>query len=243
MRIIQEYLRAALDLLFPPLCVQCHRSGSVLCDTCLLAIPWLQPPLCRLCGLPQLAGQACRRCLYHPLQLSGLRAISSYQEPLRSSIHALKYNGNTRLADPLGVLQAQAYQRHHLDADLIIPVPLHQERLRQRGYNQAALLAQSCAATLQIPLETTLLYRGKTTSTQVALTALERRENLRGAFYCAPDSTTKTVFKRKILIIDDVSTTGATLEACAAPLFAAGAQAVWGLVLARPIVTKATGPA
>lgn len=238
-----QIIQRALDLLFPPLCVQCRRSGSVLCALCVMAIPWLQPPLCGLCGLPQLAGQACRRCFYHPLQLSGLRAISGYQEPLRSSIHALKYNGNTRLGEPLGTLLAQAYQRYQLEVDLIMPVPLHKERLRQRGYNQAELLAQSCAHSLQIPVHTTLLQRSKTTSTQVALSALQRRENLRGAFYCDAASTTKSVLKRKILIIDDVSTTGATLEACAAPLFAAGAQEVWGLVLARPIVTKTTGPA
>ncbi|GCE27931.1 hypothetical protein KDA_34150 [Dictyobacter alpinus] len=142
----------------------------------------------------------------------------------------------------MGNLLAQAYQHYQLHADLIIPVPLHKTRLEQRGYNQAELLAQTCADTLQIPLQTDLLYREKTTSTQVNLTAPKRRENLQDAFYYMPGSTTKTVFKRKILIIDDVSTTGATLEACAAPLFAAGAQSVWGLVLARPTVTKGKRP-
>ncbi|GCE20406.1 hypothetical protein KDK_42060 [Dictyobacter kobayashii] len=163
-----------------------------------------------------------------------MRAVGSYQEPLRSNIRALKYQGNTRLGEPLGKLLAQAYIKHGIRADLIIPLPLHQEKLQQRGYNQSQLLAESCARQLQLPLQTTLVRRIRTTPAQVTLTARQRRANLQGAFCCAPDPTTQSLFNRRILVIDDVCTTGATLEACAAPLFEAGAREVWGLVLARP---------
>jgi len=169
------------------------------------------------------------------LRLSGLRTVSSYEGPLRLCIHALKYDGNVRLAEPLGDLLANAYLYYGLQADMIIPVPLHAEREQQRGYNHAHLLAEVCAARVNIPLYGNILLRHRPTPAQVGLTANERHLNVAGAFQCMPAFTTGALLKRRILIIDDVYTTGATLEACASPLFAAGAQAVCGLVLARPI--------
>jgi ComF family protein len=143
----------------------------------------------------------------------------------------LKYQGVIELADPLGKLLAQTYQRHHLQADIVLPVPLHPERQRQRGFNQATLLARACARQLGIPWDERLLIRRRATSSQVGLTASERRANVAAAF--SLPSSTRRIRERTILLIDDVSTTGATLEACARPLLDAGAQAVWGLVLAK----------
>jgi ComF family protein len=237
MRQYQLSIRRALDLLFPPHCTACQRNGHVLCSSCLAAIRPLTPPLCSHCSkplLPYSPYSLCYDCYIHPLRLSGLRAVSVYQEPLRSCIHALKYEGNTRLAEPLGLLLARSYRAYGLYADVIIPVPLHSERQRQRGYNQAFLLAQVSARLVGIPLSNSLVVRHRATSAQVGLAAQERHQNVAGAFLCGPAYTTGMLSGRTILIIDDVCTTGATIEACAAPLFAAGAQAVWGLVLARP---------
>lgn len=153
---------------------------------------------------------------------------------MRSYIHALKYTGNTRLAEPLGHLLAQAYLSYTMQADLIIPVPLHKERQRQRGYNHASLLAEVCAAQVGLPLRDDVLIRHRATRAQVDLKVGERQQNVAGAFACTPLFATGTLLGRRILLIDDVCTTRATLEACAAPLFSAGASAVWGLVLARP---------
>jgi ComF family protein len=161
--------------------------------------------------------------------------VGPYQEPLRSYIHALKYYGNKRLARPLGTLLAQSYQRTQLAANMIIPVPLYTERQQQRGYNQAQLLAEVCSAALGIPFHVSLLIRVRATAAQAQLPINERQKNMAGAFILHPKSNTRAVSKRNILLIDDVCTTGATLEACAAPLFAAGAHTVWGLVLARPL--------
>jgi len=133
------------------------------------------------------------------------------------------------------VLLAKAYQASNIHADLIIPVPLHPERLKQRGYNQAHLLAQVCAQAVGVPLNVSILQRRKETQVQVHLHHHERHSNVAGAFCCQSPIATKSLENRRIVIIDDVSTTGATLEACAAPLFAAGASEVWGLVLARPL--------
>ncbi|GHO84563.1 ComF family protein [Dictyobacter formicarum] len=241
--IIQRSYQQLLDILFPPQCAQCKVSGAILCPRCIASISWFTPPLCHICGLPGAGTTLCARCQHQPLQLSGVRAPGSYQEPLRSCIRALKYQGNRRLSEPLGQLLAQAYHKYAMRADLVIPVPLHQEKLQQRGYNQSQLLAESCARQLQLPLSTTLIHRIHSAPAQVTLTAQQRRKNLQGAFRCTQNHTTQSLLNRRILIIDDVCTTGATLEACAAPLFAAGARAVWGLVLARPLsgVPTSTG--
>ena len=129
-------------------------------------------------------------------------------------------------------------QANHLgvsiQADIIIPVPLHSERHKQRGYNHAALLAAVCAAKTGIPFYDNLVLRHRATLAQVGLNPSERQQNVQGAFTCSPAFAPGQLHGRTILLIDDVCTTGATLEACAAPLFSAGARTVWGLVLARP---------
>ncbi len=166
--------------------------------------------------------------------MNGLRAASVYQDPLRLCIHALKYDGLTRLAEPLGALLAQTYVAYGMQAEMIIPVPLHRERLQQRGYNQEDLLAKVCAEHLGLPVHTTIVQRLRNTPAQVSLSAVERRSNMHEAFGCSSTLATAILSGRKILIVDDVYTTGATLEACATPLLAAGAASVWGLVVARP---------
>jgi ComF family protein len=232
----QIVMHQFLDMLFPVCCASCQRSGHVLCPACLAQIQPLPSPFCQLCGTPLSPEGTCKNCQYHPLKLSGQRAVSLYQEPLRGCIHGLKYDGNTRLAEPLGLLLAQAYTRYGMRADMLIPVPLHSERQQQRGYNHAALLAEVCSAQLGVPLNNGALVRQRATVAQVDLHPRERYQNVAGAFACAFVPASGVIKGRSIVIIDDVSTTGATLEACAAPLFAAGVKEVWGLVLARPMV-------
>ena len=129
---------------------------------------------------------------------------------------------------------AYCYRYYNLTADVIIPVPLHVERQKARGYNHATLLAQHCARDTGIPVCNDILIRHRATPAQVGLIGSERSRNVAGAFTCTPQFATGLLAGRTIGIIDDVTTTGATLAACAAPLFAAGARTVWGLVLARP---------
>ena len=230
----QQQLQRVFDLLFPPQCASCKDSGHILCPQCLDAIQPLYPPLCFHCGTHLLYNTPCRNCRNGAIHLSMLRVFGRYRGSLRLSIHALKYDGQKRLAQPLGSLLAQAYQRYNLQADLIIPVPLHKERERQRGYNQTALLARQCAAELSVPLREDILLRHRATATQASLKAQERQHNVEGAFACRPQFANGALAGRTILLLDDVCTTGATLEACARPLFAAGAKRVCGLVLARP---------
>ena len=212
----------------------CQRSGHVLCPSCLAQIPPLAS-ICQPCGASLSPGGICSPCKSAPLKLNGLRAVSGYQEPLRSYIHALKYDGNTRLAQPLGTLLARVYRAFGICADGIVPVPLHSERYRQRGYNHAALLARVCALQSSLPLFENMLIRHRATLSQVGLEHWKRQQNVQGAFSRSPAYANGQLRGRAILLIDDVSTTASTLEACAAPLFAAGAAAVYGLVLARPL--------
>ncbi|GAC1426047.1 MAG: phosphoribosyltransferase family protein [Ktedonobacteraceae bacterium] len=210
----------ALDLAFPLRCAGCKRVGSVLCAACFAQLQPVTP-------FPYKQGWAA---------LQGLVAVNAYQGSLRDCIHALKYDGVVRLAEPLGTLLAQTYMNYGMQADILMSVPLHSERHRQRGYNHAHLLASVCASTLGIPLRDDVLVRSRATNTQVGLNAYDRRQNVAGAFSIATGDATAHIYKRRIIIVDDVCTTGATLDACAATLFQAGAVSVWGLVLAGSAV-------
>jgi ComF family protein len=187
---------------------------------------------CQFCGGPWSAYGICKNCRYHAPKLSGQRAAGLYQEPLRACIH----DGNTRLAQPLGLLLAQTFRHYNMQADILIPVPLHSERQRPRGFNHASLLAQVCSSRVVIPMNEGILVRHRATVAQVDLHPKERYQNVEGAFACASVTASVMVYGRRIVIIDDVSTTSATLEACATPLLAAGAKEIWGSVLARPLI-------
>ena len=233
-------LYSLLDLLFPRHCVSCNCSGYLLCPDCQTAIQPIMPPFCLHCGLPlssSMYSMQCQPCRSVPTirtHLTGLRAVGLYETPLDTCIWTLKYKQQRGLAEPLGMLLAQAFRRYQLKVDLVIPVPLHKERQQQRGDNQSLLLAKVCARELALPIATDGLTRIRATPAQISLAAEQRYQNVQGAFHYEPSSATPTVLNRRILIIDDVSTTGSTLAACANPLWRAGAREVWGLVLARP---------
>jgi ComF family protein len=232
---VRALLQQGLDLLFPPRCAGCQRSGFLLCPACWQLMLPLTMPCCERCGDPLNApGEVCAACKSHCLQLDRLCYVNGYQGPLRKAVHALKYDGQQRLAGPLGLLLAEAFQRYGLHADGIIPLPLHPQRERARGYNQAALLARVCATHLKIPCLEDMVLRQRATRVQVGLTRRERRQNVAGAFTLTENGRARLPGYRSLLLIDDVSTTGATLEACAAPLYTAGVDRIGGLVLGRP---------
>ncbi|MBU0704792.1 MAG: ComF family protein [Chloroflexi bacterium] len=144
-------------------------------------------------------------------------------------MHWLKYRGRTALADPLGGLMAECWMQYPIPADVVVPVPLHADRLRERGYNQAALLAREMARRAGLVMEEQTLTRQRSTSPQTELDAKQRRQNVHDAFRCSNDG----LAGKQVLLIDDVCTTGATLEACAMALCAGGARGVQALTLAR----------
>jgi len=228
--------QAIADLLFPPRCVGCHGLGAWLCGRCLATVEAIRPPVCDGCGwpLPQpVAATAalCPRCHSSPFQLDGLRAFGFHSHTLRTAIHEFKYEGLYSLAAPLGQAMSQAWPElaPNLPIDVIVPVPLHASRERERGYDQAALLAGEVGRGLGCPVVTGCLIRTRRTRPQVGLDAAQRQANVADAFACAPGRLSG----RQVLLIDDVCTTGATLEAAAAALRGAGARAVRAYTLAR----------
>jgi ComF family protein len=218
--------------LFPPRCLGCGRRGEALCPSCWQGLPRLQPPWCPRCSRPERSGGRCPSCRRAAAALAGVRAACLYAGAVRLAIQRLKYAQERHLAAPLAALLVECLARRPLAVDALVPVPLDAGRARARGYNHAALLAAPVAEALGVPLGEGWLERTRATRPQVGLSARERRANVRGAFACrAPGA----VAGRRLLVVDDVMTTGATLEACAEALVAAGAARVWGLVVARDL--------
>jgi len=220
---------ALLDLLYPPRCAACGAGGAWLCATCRVAIHPIQPPYCVRCGQP-LDDAACRSCVVATPAPSAIRAAALFRGPVRDVIHALKYRNLTAVAPTLAMLMRAAYDEAGWSTQLVAPVPLHPARERQRGYNQAVALAKPLAAALGIPCVPRVLRRDRVTADQIGLDVQRRRANVADAFSVpAPGK----VQGRSVLLVDDVATTGCTLDACALALQRAGATSVYALVVAR----------
>lgn len=242
--LLNDVTHALLDALFPPRCQQCGKTGAVLCADCLATASAPEPPLCPRCGRSLGPGNredaaACLTCASGrgPNALSALRIAAVYEGVVRDAVIALKYRGQRRMAEPLGDLLAaelHAAMQQGARADLLVPVPLHVQRQSQRGFNQAELLARRCSARLGIPVAAHLLLRQRATSPQVGLSLAERHTNIAGAFALASQHARTRVAGRHLVLIDDVSTTGSTLDAAAEALRAAGPASILGLAVSRP---------
>ena len=229
---LNRFKTSILDLLFPPRCVGCGASGSFLCSPCQSTMPHLPPPLCARCGKSLPSGTLCYECKNHPLQIEGIRSLFPYNGVARQAVLQFKYQNVKALAAPLAKLMREFLSAHPLPADTLIAVPLHPRRLRERGYNQSSLLSMELGKLSSLPIVEGALLRIKNTPPQTKTnSAEERRKNVAGAFICRD----RRVAGRRILLIDDVCTSGATLNACATALKTAGATSVWGLTLAREV--------
>ncbi len=171
----------------------------------------------------------CPRCAASTMQIDGIRSPYVFGGTIRQAIHGLKYNNLRALALPLGELLFDYMKENPPPGEAVVPVPLHSKRLRERGYNQSALLAKELGKLAMLPVVEDCLVRQKPTASQAKTASLgDRQKNVAGAFRCR-DSRLKD---KKVIVIDDVFTSGATLNACAQALKAAGAVSVWGLALA-----------
>lgn len=231
---LAELTRAGLDFLFPQVCVGCGRLGHLFCPACAQAVTPVPLPCCPHCGRPQsTSNQGCPDCRRNvPDPLTFVRAAALHTHPLREAIHAFKYEGRPELGPLLARYLVAVLARTPWDGaalDAVIPIPLHPERLAERGYNQAERLTASLCAVTGLHHAPHWLERARLTRQQVGLGPAERHANVDGAFTAAPDMCGKHV-----LLVDDVCTTGATLRACAQAARAAGALAVYGLTLALP---------
>lgn len=222
--------RWALDLLFPRWCLGCGKEGGYFCPACEGKLTKNKSPLCPRCGCPQTEGRLCAACAREPSALEGIRAPFRFEGLVREAVHQFKYRNLRALAEPLaGYLYAYAVQ-NPVPGDILVPVPVHAKRLRERGYNQSELLARQLGKLSGLPVVSGSLVRLKATGPQASSASREeRRRNVARAFACRDER----LKGRKILLIDDVATSGATLGAAAEALKRAGASSVCGLVLAR----------
>ncbi len=190
------------------------------------------PPLCPSCGRPQPSGTLCSSCVNWQAEIDGIRAPFRFEGIIRQAVHQLKYRNLRALTPHLAAWLYDYLTAHPMPVQALVPVPLHPKRLRERGYNQSSLLAHELGKLTELPVIDDCLYRLKATSPQArTATVSERRANVANAFACQGQS----LHRKQVLLIDDVATSGATLNACAAALKAAGTTLVWGLVIAREI--------
>ena len=220
--------KEAVDLLFPMQCAGCRHPGAILCETCIPGLAKLTPPYCRICASPH-SQSPCRWCQENAPAIDGVRAPFLMEGAVQQAIFSLKYRGIRAAAPDLARLLAGYAAEQRAPGDLIVAVPLHRRRLRMRGYNQSELLAGELSKLTGLPRAKGLLSRVKDAPPQVeAATRAQRRANVDGSYEVTGD-----VAGRRVLLIDDVVTTGSTMSSCAAALKAAGAASVWGLALAR----------
>lgn len=230
---------ALLTVLLAPGCASCAAPldaplESVVCSNCWSAVVPITPPVCEACGDPlptwreaSLHAQRCSRCLHRVGHVRVARAVGAYDGTLRSIVHAFKYDGRRSLAAPLGALIRRAAQELLDGADAVVPVPLHRSRRRQRGFNQASDLARHLGVPVQDALK-----RVRRTATQTELPETRRQTNVRGAFRLRRFADVGGLV---LVLVDDVSTTGATLEACARVLVEAGAREVRAVTAAKAV--------
>ena len=232
-----------LDLLLPPHCLACRGPADGpgrLCPTCWSEVDFIAPPVCARCGLPleyDLGPEAlCGGCAADPPTFEHARAVMRYGEVARRLVVGFKHADRTHLAPALGRWLARAGTELIDTADILVPVPLHRRRLIGRRFNQSALLALSLARQTGLPVTTDALRRRRPTPSQAGLTRAQRRNNVAGAFE-VPAHRRPLIEGRRVLLIDDVLPTGATVDTCAAALRRAGADQVDVLTLARVVLS------
>jgi len=220
--------RVVLDLVFPPRCALCGRPDTLLCGACIDTLPAASGDRCDICFMPASMGGSCRQCVASPPAFTSLRSAFVMDAGARELVHALKYEGLTALAEPMALLAAERIAAP--DADVVAAVPLHRGRERSRGYNQAFLLARGYARLAGLEVEPRALRRIRATA---PLAKTMRREERLAIVEGAFAADRRAVHGRRILLVDDVATTGATLDACARVLLEAGAASVHCITWAR----------
>ncbi len=236
-------LKALVDILFPPLCHCCKayipgQADIHICADCREKIRVIASPLCPLCGLPHAReggiDHLCGTCLTERRPFERARAAFEFDGPVQDLVHRFKYGKKPHLSRPLGLLTSRLQEEfgNAPAADFIVPVPLHDRRLRARGFNQSQLLGAVVAKQWGVPLSVDNLRRLRWTDPQTGLNAEERARNVRGAFGVARP---ERFDGKRLLLMDDVFTTGSTVTECARELKRAGAREVSVLTVARAL--------
>lgn len=222
-----------IDWVYPPSCGGCHDFGIRWCESCQAKVQEVGTKICPICGDFHNGQGVCQRCSTAPPAFDAVRSWGVFSGPLRNAIHALKYKNDLGLGEVLASYLIKYFNQLNWSIDLVQPVPLSKQRKNERGYNQAEYLARPFSYALNLPFTTRAVKRIRNTRSQVGLSAEQRVENVQNAFV----TDNRIVTNKKILLIDDVTTTGATIKSCAEALRKGGAEKVYGLTLARPVLT------
>lgn len=234
MRIFNELLEGLLDIVYPPYCVSCGVSDPTwFCSVCRSKVEYLEPPYCVRCGIPCTTG-LCTKCRDTRHSFTSAHSATQFSEPIVEVIHQFKYGRHIVLADPLAEIMIERFSKTDLQGkfDLIVAIPEEDSRLIDRGFNQAEELAIRLAKTVSVDYCPNILTKTRKTSRQVGLSAEARARNLLGAYSVARP---ETIVGRNVLVVDDVMTTGSTLEEAARALKEAGASHIRAYTLARGI--------
>jgi ComF family protein len=221
--------RVALDILFPPWCIGCGREGSYICESCQRQLPVIVSPFCPRCGRPLNQGESCPGCIGENTYIDGIRAPFLFNGVIRRAIHELKYRNLRAITPVLAGFLYDYLLENPLPGDILVPVPVHPKRERERGYNQSSLLCHELSRRNGLPVVDDCLIKRTYTPPQArTLNVIDRLANVAGAFACINER----LRGKHVILLDDVSTSGATLNACAGALKSAGDITVWGLALA-----------
>jgi len=229
---VYRFFWQSVDWIYPPRCVGCGQPDSIWCEACRKSVQEITSSFCPKCGYPRNEAEICRGCDRYCPQFTSVRSWSVYEKSVKEAIHALKYQNNLSVGSIFCESLVAVILREGWKPDAIVPIPLSKVRMKERGYNQAAILAYPVSLRLGVPMFQNLIQRTKTTESQVHLNHYERMANLQNAF-----SARYTHHKfRKVLIVDDVITTGSTINDCARAILESGAEEVYGISVARAVI-------
>lgn len=220
-----------IDLIFPPRCVGCEKLNVRWCEACKTSLVKIEAPFCHICGLPQKKSGVCEKCSENRPVYEVSRSWLSYEGAIADALKGIKYHRNLGMGEQLAYEILPFVKSLNWNIDLVIPVPLGKQRMKERGYNQVSTFARPLALAMGWTFAPKMLKRVKETKSQVDLTAIERMENVQDAFVANREG----VNGKFVLVLDDVSTTGATLNSCADALMRGGAKAVYVLTIARAL--------
>jgi ComF family protein len=228
---IYRWLWESLDWLYPPKCGGCSIPGTRWCRYCQEGVVRISPPLCPRCGQSQTAETICQNCRVNLPSFRMLRSWAVFEGPIRQALHRLKYRHDLGLGEILSRPLMEILQGLAWPINVVAPVPLSIARQSQRGYNQAALLARPLALATGLAYRPKAIQRVRDTVTQVGLSLEQRRQNVSDAF----QACSEVVYGKTVLLVDDVATTGATLDACTNAILLQGASEVYCLTVARAV--------
>lgn len=201
------------------------------CPECQARVPRINKPFCETCGIPTQEADTCEKCNLNPPAYRMMRSWAVFDSPIQNGLHTMKYRRNIGLGESIAIQMVDFVRSLKWPIDIMIPVPLGKNRLKERGYNQVGLVARPLAYRLGLNYEPDALWKVRETRSQVGLTVSQRRDNVQNAYQADP----KVVKQQSILIMDDVATTGSTISSCTEALLSAGAHEIYVLTIARAL--------